>query len=284
MAGPDVSFVIRAYNEAQKIESCLKRVLEQRTGLRTEIIIVYTPGSDGTQDILSRYPVKIVEIGKEEFSYGRALNRGCEAARGKYIVFLSAHAIPTSGKWLDTMIKNFEDPRVAGVYGKEVPDKDCNPLTRRHLTRAFDDVKRVQTSNPNFCNPDSVILKSVWKRFKFDEHLAASEDQDWGRRVLKRGFAIVYEPGAKVYHSHNETPLQLYRRHYREFYTMLKIRRKRVDGILFILAPGRFLLDTIYLIRNLEHPKWFLRSIVNNVLVSMAVTRAFYSRNLIDKD
>lgn len=284
MAGPDVSYIIRAYNEARKIESCLKRILEQRTDLTTEVIAVYTPGSDATFGILSRYPVKIIEMSKEEFSYGRALNRGCRAARGRYLVFLSAHAVPTSRKWLDTMIKNFEDPRVAGVYGKEVPDKDCDPLTRRHLTRSFDDVKKVQTANPNFCNPDSVILRSVWKRFKFDEQLEASEDQDWGRRVIRAGYALVYEPAARVYHSHNETPAQLYRRHKREFYTMLKIRKKRVDAVLLILPPGRFLLDVIYLMRNLEHPRWFLRSMVNNALVCVAVTQVSFKRIFIDKD
>ena len=39
-----------------------------------------------------------------------------------------------------------------------------------------------------------------------------SEDQEWSRRVLLEGYAIVYEPGAAVRHSHNYTLAAAFRR------------------------------------------------------------------------
>ncbi|MEK7516934.1 MAG: glycosyltransferase, partial [Patescibacteria group bacterium] len=50
---------------------------------------------------------------------GKALNLGIKAANGKYIVSLSGHCIPVNELWLSNLINNFNDYRVAGVYGRQ---------------------------------------------------------------------------------------------------------------------------------------------------------------------
>ena len=131
---PKASFILRVYNEAKDLERCLKTVFSQRSKYPFEVIIVYTKSTDDTLAIAKRFPVRIVNIKSSEFSFGRALNLGCEAAKGEYLVFLSGHAIPIGEKWLDTLLDNFEDPKVAGVYGREVPRKDSDLLIRYWLT------------------------------------------------------------------------------------------------------------------------------------------------------
>ena len=50
------------------------------------------------------------------------------------------------------------------------------------------------------------------ERFPFRDDLTMSEDQEWSRRVLRSGYALVYEPRAIVRHSHAYTIATAFRR------------------------------------------------------------------------
>ena len=69
------SIVIRCYNEAAHIGKLLYGILQQ-TESHIEIIVVDSGSTDGTLRIAKQYPVKIVEIKPEDFSFGRSLNAG----------------------------------------------------------------------------------------------------------------------------------------------------------------------------------------------------------------
>jgi GT2 family glycosyltransferase len=55
-----------------------------------------------------------------------------------------------------------------------------------------------------FSNSASAVRRNVWREHPFT--LPAVEDLEWAQRVVRKGWTIVYEPGAAVYHSHEEAP------------------------------------------------------------------------------
>ncbi|MGB7712111.1 MAG: glycosyltransferase [Microcoleus sp.] len=73
------SVVIRCYNEEQHIGRLLSGIMEQSVR-DVEIILVDSGSTDATVAIASRYPIKLLSIQPQEFSFGRALNLGCQAA------------------------------------------------------------------------------------------------------------------------------------------------------------------------------------------------------------
>jgi rhamnosyltransferase len=44
--------------------------------------------------------------------------------------------------------------------------------------------------------------------------LPFGEDISWAQRALEAGYALVYEPASRVYHSHNRSPLYEFKRIY----------------------------------------------------------------------
>src|SRR5688572_22724158 len=93
------SIVIRCFNEARHIGRLLDGILCQSVR-DVEVIAVDSGSTDGTLSILSRYPVTVLNIQPEDFSFGRSLNMGCQAANGEFIVAASAHVYPVSRHWL----------------------------------------------------------------------------------------------------------------------------------------------------------------------------------------
>ena len=89
MMKPNCSVVIRAYNEEVHIGRLLKGISEQDyPGVET--ILVDSGSTDRTVQIAEEYGVKIVHISPEEFTFGRSLNRGIQAAQGEFDVIVSA--------------------------------------------------------------------------------------------------------------------------------------------------------------------------------------------------
>jgi rhamnosyltransferase len=63
-----------------------------------------------------------------------------------------------------------------------------------------------------FSNVNAAIPRAVLERYPFRDDLTMSEDQEWSRRVLRDGHALVYEPLAAVRHSHAYTIGSAFRR------------------------------------------------------------------------
>ena len=105
----NVSIVIRCYNEERHIGRLLSGIMQQ-TLSDVEIVVVDSGSTDATLTIAARYPVRVVSMTPEEFSFGRSLNRGIEAASGDHIVICSAHVYPTYRDWLERLLAPFADP------------------------------------------------------------------------------------------------------------------------------------------------------------------------------
>ena len=68
-----LSLVIRCLNEEKHIGKLLAGVMEQ-TVKDVEVVVVDSGSTDATLSIASRFPVKIVHIKPEDFSFGGALH------------------------------------------------------------------------------------------------------------------------------------------------------------------------------------------------------------------
>lgn len=216
MSSPRASVVVRCYNEREHIGKLLHGVFEQTVD-DIEVILVDSGSTDGTIETAKQFPIEdVVYISPEEFSFGRALNYGCEAASGEYCVFASAHVYPTRDDWIETLLAGFEDPDVALVYGKQRGDEETKYPEKRIFRRWFPD-EPVRYQDSPFCNnANAAIRRDLWEKFEYDEELTGLEDLDWANRVRAAGWEISYAPGAEVVHVHDETPREVLNRYRRE--------------------------------------------------------------------
>ena len=217
-----ISILIRTKDEADSIGRTL-HWLDIQLIRPYEVIVVDSGSTDGTVEFLQRGDrVRLIQIPGQEFTYGRALNIGFDAAQGDIVVSLSAHAFPRDEYWLKNLTKHFDDPQVAGVYGSQLPHTHAWPSVRRDYLACYGLKLRVQ-QNPDdarehfFSNANASLRHNLWQRRPFDETLPYAEDRQWARCMLRLGYKIIYEPEAAVYHSHNEPLLRYYSRTRKEY-------------------------------------------------------------------
>lgn len=209
------SIVIRAYNEEDHIRKLLMGILAQ-SSRDVEIILVDSGSTDNTIAIAKEFPVYIVHIQPEDFSFGYSLNQGIQECKNELIVIASAHVYPVYPDWLESLLKPFDDPRVALTYGKQRGTESSQFSEHQIFRQWFPDGNPVAQVHPFCNNANAAIRRSLWEKNLYDETLPGLEDLDWAYRMMNQGYMIQYVPDAEIVHVHRETPMGIYRRYLRE--------------------------------------------------------------------
>jgi rhamnosyltransferase len=209
-----VSVVIRAKNEARFIGDALAAIFDPPALRPRQVVVVDSGSTDATQDIVRATPATLVQIQPHEFTYGFALNLGVAHTDSDVIATLSAHSLPANSDWLRELIKPFQQPRVAGVYGRQLPRANATilELLGMRLTGLLSDKPKLLDRRPLFSNANGAFRRASWLEHPFDEQVGGAEDIAWVRTMQERGYVIAYQPSAVVYHSHGEPILKHLRR------------------------------------------------------------------------
>lgn len=272
---PVCSVVIPTKNAGALFQKVLDGLARQTVWDRTELIIVDSGSQDDTVAIAKQAGAIVVEIPPHEFNHGATRDYGISLAHSEYVILTVQDAVPVDDKLLQTLLFSLEDEKVAGVYARQIPQPDADVLTKRNLNnwltgRTEREVRFIPQEQGwydalspmekylfcNFDNVCSVVKKSVWQQECFGK-VDFGEDIDWAKRVLKRGYHIVYEPQAAVIHSHNRSMSYEYKRTYvchRKLYSLfglhLVTRITRIWRCWFHASVA----DIVYILKNEPRP------------------------------
>lgn len=255
-----VSVVIPAKNGRPTIGPCLDAVLAQDYDGPLEVLVVDSGSTDGTlDDVRARPAVRLHRIHPLAFDHGDTRNLGAGMTGGEAIVFLVQDAEPVGPHWLRNLVRNLDDPQVAGAFSRILPRPEAGPLvkqgcegdlcfgTRRVESRMGDPAAwRAQDPHAlrvacNFNDVSSVVRRSVWRRLPM-LHGMFGEDIKFARAAIEAGWTIVFDPESQVLHSHEYDARTVYARtHVDAVLNMEHLRRPCVDTLKnALILTGRF--------------------------------------------
>jgi len=220
-----LSIVIRAFNEEKHIGRLLYGITRQ-TAEDIEIVLVDSGSTDGTLRIAAQYPVRVVHIAPEDFTFGRSLNTGIAAASGEIIVITSAHCYPVYPDWLEQLSKTFADPEVALVYGRQIGGETNHYAEHQIFRHYFPENSTPAQGHPYAHNANAAIRRLLWEQHPYNEALTGLEDLAWSSWAMAEGYTISYIAEALVVHEHDETLRQVTNRYQREAIAMKQILPK----------------------------------------------------------
>ena len=110
MENPQISVIVPVYNVERYLEKCVRSVLNQ-TFADFELILIDDGSTDGSTalcDRLENIDSRIRVIHQENRGLAAARNRGIEASRGQYLIFLDSDDY-WSGNVLDELLKTLRE-------------------------------------------------------------------------------------------------------------------------------------------------------------------------------
>lgn len=121
-AGPLVSIIVPAYNEANVITNCVRSILATGYG-RIEVFLVDDGSADGTADLMTVAAGgdgRVAVLRQPNAGKGAALNRGIAASSGEVVMCVDADGIFEKDT-VERMLEGFVDDRVGAVCGDDHP-------------------------------------------------------------------------------------------------------------------------------------------------------------------
>jgi len=212
---PACSIVIRAYNEGKHIGRLLTGIFQQTVN-DVQVILVDSGSTDETVRIASGFPVEVVRINPEDFTFGYSLNQGIRQCKADIVVFASAHVYPVYPDWLEKLIQPFDDPQVAVTYGKQRGMETTKFSEHMIFQQWFPDHSVGRQDHPFCNNANAAIRRELWEDHPYDENIPALEDLAWANWAQKQGRMIVYAGEAEIIHVHNENWPGIFNRYRRE--------------------------------------------------------------------
>ena len=250
------NIIMRACNDMPVIRQTLQMLHKQKHAF--SLIALDNESDDGTREVLAEYTDNIFIIPRGEYIPGRVLNLGMNISEGEIVVFLNSDCTPRDDNWLGNLLQGFNNPTVAAVFGAQLPHHDCHPLHAKDIVDTFGNGQQQKYWRHCFSMASSAIRRSVWKDIPFSEQLKYSEDIDWSWHAKQQGYAIKYIPDARVFHSHNYSLSQSYRRQFGEGKAEASIftwNRWQSSFLRYSLLPfcKRVIQDIFYCFKN-GHP------------------------------
>ena len=236
-----VSFIIRTLNEGLHLGSLLQGIKEQKIDdLEYEIILIDSGSTDRTLNIAESYNCHILHISRDEFSFGRSLNMGCEAASGDILVIISGHCVPADQNWLQNLCQPILDDVAEYTYGRQIGASESQFSECQIFSKYYPE-KDNHLDHDFFCNnANAAIQRSAWEAHYFDEDITGLEDMELAKRLISNEGRVRYVPKSTVIHYHDENWAQVKRRFEREAIALKKIMPQvhvsRFDTIRYVFS------------------------------------------------
>ena len=220
-----VDAVIPAYKPGHDLRELVEKLLDQTVRLGRIIIINTDREYFDEKEYLIAPAVEVVHITRHEFDHAGTRDMGLRMSDADYVLFMTMDAIPKDNYLVEKLLSGFRcADNIAVSYARQLPKKDCNRIEQ--ITREFNypAQSRVQTSDDikelgikaYFCSDvcamyDTSIYRSLGG---FKAPAIFNEDMVYAAGALDAGYAVSYCADALVYHSHNYTGRQYYRRNF----------------------------------------------------------------------
>jgi glycosyltransferase involved in cell wall biosynthesis len=260
-----ITVVLCTYNGADSLGSALTSLskLSVPDGLSWEVVLVNNNSADDTEKIIEEFAptsgLNIQYVFEPKQGRAFALNAGIRRGRGDILAFTDDDVIVDS-QWLAGLSKTFANFECIGVGGRVIPVwRQPRPtwleMEGQQVVGHFE-----YGDEPKQISLPPIGANMAFRRSAFEEYglfrvelgvnkseIGGTEDDEFGRRLLRAGETIMYAPQAIIYlqvESHRLTKEYFLRWFYSMGKANMRARMWPEDAVCYFGVP-RYLFGTV---------------------------------------
>ncbi len=167
---------------------------------------------------------EVINISSREFDHGGTRNEGAKGSSADLLLFMTQDALPADKKMMENLSAPFSDPLVAASYARQIPKKDASLGERfsrgynypeTGFVKSIADKDRLGIKTYFCSNACAMYKRDVFEKLgRFPKGMIFNEDMVFAHTLMQNGYRVAYAADACVYHSHNYTNMQQFRRNF----------------------------------------------------------------------
>lgn len=219
----NVDIICPLYNAEKYIENLNYSIKKQKNVDINSINYILTESNDKSEDILKKLNITYKKIKKEEFSHSIVRENVAKKSNSDILVFVTQDVNIVREDWLENLIKPIINNEAEACFSRQLTKYDNiekyirekNYPENSYIVNK-DSLKTMGTRAFFFSDASSAIRTDIFKKLNgYDgKKLPTNEDQYIAYKIITNGYRIKYCSDSEVYHSHNFTLKELYKRYY----------------------------------------------------------------------
>ncbi|MBN1069063.1 glycosyltransferase [Clostridium botulinum] len=220
-----ISIICPLYNAENYIYNLNKNILTQELDFEQELEIVYvlTRSKDKSKEILKKLNCNYTLIEPKDFSHSRTREIMASKASGDIIVFISQDVKMKNKLWLKNLVAPIINGECEASFSRQIGEYDNiekyireknYPAESRIVSK--EDIDKYQIRTFFYSDASSAVLTKVYRELNaYDgKDMPTNEDMYFAHKLIHAGYRIKYCADSEIYHSHDFTFKQLYKRYY----------------------------------------------------------------------
>lgn len=225
-----------------------------------QVLVIDSASTDETRYLARASGFRVHSIPRSEFNHGGTRQIAAEMfAEADILLYLTQDAILEGPDSIAELVAAFDDPQIAAAYGRQLPRENAGAIEAHGRLFNYPDTSHIRDIHAReqygfktifISNSFAAYRRSMLMRVGgFPTNIIFGEDTVTTARLLCAGYKVAYVANAKVYHSHDYTLAQEFKRyfdigvlHNREHWLLDKFGGTNGEGRKFVLSELDFLM------------------------------------------
>ena len=202
------------------------KALSNQTLRPYRCVVIDSESTDGAVELALNYGITVHRISRDEFNHGATRQSGINQFVGDAdtVIFLTQDAILADTDALQKLMAGLKEPSVAAVFGRQIPSADATPIAAHarlfnyltfDYTRSWSDIAEHGIKTCFLSNSFAAYkVKALFEVGGFPSNVILGEDMHLAARLIMAGQSISYQSLASVYHSHNYSLFDEFKRYF----------------------------------------------------------------------
>ena len=258
-----VTVVVPTYNAGKDFKQFCE-ILQKQTANIQQILIIDSSSTDDTISIAREAGFTVMVIEQKEFGHGKTRQMALNQAQSDIVCFLTQDALLKDETSIERLVEFlFQDDKLGAVYGRQLPYSHTGPLgsfaryynyPEKSFKNTFADKKTKGFKTAFLSDSFAAYKKSILLEVGgFPLQSNFGEDSYVAAKMLMAGYKTGYCAEAEVYHSHDYTLQQEWKRskdikrfHRSEPWMLKTFGKPEGEGVKFVLAQMKWLMNFGY--------------------------------------
>ena len=195
---PLISYVIGVRNMEATVGKAIESIINQDYPNK-EVIVVNDGSDDSTEEVLKKYPIKIINT--EKIGISNARNLGYKNSRGFFVAFTDADC-ELDPLWTINMLDCFNNGEVGLVGGITYYKRDgtyCSIYRNLEFLKRYKNIKTKEVFHA--CGAGFILKRSVLDKIGgFNPEWVHAEDIEISFLTIKHGYKVLKQDSAIAFH------------------------------------------------------------------------------------
>jgi rhamnosyltransferase len=189
------------------------------------VLIIDSSSTDETVDLAGAAGFRVHVVSQAAFNHGGTRQLAAELFQGaEILVFMTQDVVLAGVGEIDKLLGVFGDPTIAAAFGRQLPRPAATPIEAHARLFNYPEQSSIRTwENREQFGFKAVFISNSFAAYRrealmavggFPKDVIFGEDTITAAKLLLSGWKIAYAAEAQVYHSHNYTWSQDFRRYF----------------------------------------------------------------------